>query len=318
MEFKNSDIRMWSMLGQRGTFGIALEKMREKYEDIIALSADLCNTSGLDRFAGKYPDSFLNVGIAEQNLLGVAAGMADYGKIPFATTFANFAVLRACEMVRHFMGYMHCNIKLVGLGAGFAMEYFGTTHYGIEDISVIRSIPDIVILSPADGLEVVKCVEAAVLHNGPVYLRLTGVMNQPSVHEKDFDFQIGKAMELADGEDVAIIATGSMVAVALETASILKEKKIDCKVIDMATIKPIDQEAVQKCLDMKLLVTVEEHNVVGGLGSAVTEVCTMLGRKCPIQVIGVEGYKKAGDYSYMLNMHGLTPEKIANQILKIF
>lgn len=314
MEFKNSEIRMWSMLGPRGTFGVALEKMRGKYEDVIALSADLCNTSGLDRFAAKYPDSFLNVGIAEQNLLGVAAGTADYGKIPFATTFANFAALRACEMVRHFMGYMCCNIKLVGLGAGFAMEYFGTTHYGIEDISAIRSIPNIVILSPADGLEVVKCVEAAVLHKGPVYLRLTGVMNQPIVHKKDFDFQIGKAVELAEGDDVAVIATGSMVAEALEAARILREKRIGCKVIDMTTIKPIDQEAVQKCMNMKLLVTVEEHNVVGGLGSSVTEASAMLKGKCPVQILGAKGYKKAGDYSYMLGVHGLTPEKIAKQI----
>ena len=200
------------MLGQRGAFGVALEKMKEKNEDIVALSADLCNTSGLDRFAAKYPNCFLNVGIAEQNLLGIAAGMADYGKIPFATTFANFALLRACEMVRHFMGYMCCNIKLVGLGAGFSMEYFGTTHYGIEDISTIRAIPNIVILSPADGLEVVKCVEAAILHEGPVYIRLTGTMNQPIVHRENFNFQIGKAIELTSGEDVAIIATGTMVA----------------------------------------------------------------------------------------------------------
>ena len=168
MEFRKADIRTWSMLGQRGTFGSALEKIGSENEKIIALSADLCNTSGLDRFAAKFPQRFINTGIAEQSLVGTAAGLADAGELPFATTFANFAALRACEQVRHFMGYMKCNVKLVGLAAGFAMEYFGNSHYGIEDVAAIRAIPNIVILSPADGMEVVKCVEAAAFHEGPV------------------------------------------------------------------------------------------------------------------------------------------------------
>lgn len=318
MEFSNSDIRMWSMLGQRGTFGVALEKLKEKYQDIIAISADLCNTSGLDRFAAKFPDSFFNVGIAEQNMLGVAAGIADCGKIPFATTFSNFAVLRACEMVRHFMGYMCCNIKLVGLSAGFAMEYFGTTHYGIEDISAIRAIPNIVILSPSDGLGVVKCVEAAILHEGPVYLRLTGVMNQPVIYKEDFDFKIGKAIELTEGKDIAIFATGSMVVIALHVADILKRDGIECKVIDMPTIKPIDVNAVKKCLNIKMIVTIEEHSTVGGLGSAIAEICADLGRNGSLLRYGISGYKKAGDYIYMLNQHGLNDEKIAKEIQNKF
>lgn len=319
MEFKNVDIRTWSMLGQRGTFGVTLEKLGEEDENIVALSADLCNTSGLDRFAAKFPSRFINTGIAEQNLIGVAAGIADEGRIPFATTFANFAALRACEMVRHFMGYMKCNIKLVGLGAGFAMEYFGNTHYGIEDIAAIRSIPNIVILSPADGMEVRKCVEAAVLHEGPVYIRLTGIMNQPIVHRKDFNFEIGKALTLKDGKEILILATGSMVDRALKAAKLLETEEVSAKVIDVHTIKPFDKGLLESLAEEKLIVTVEEHSVKGGLGSTVAELLAQYSKHSPLLTLGIgEGYIKAGDYSYMLEQHGLTAEGISHKILKKF
>lgn len=315
MEIKKLDVRTWSMLGQRGTFGNALERLGEEYEDIIALSADLCNTSGLDRFAAKFPERFLNVGIAEQNLVGVAAGIADTGKIPFATTFANFASLRACEMVRHFMGYMQCNVKLVGFGAGFAMEYFGNTHYGIEDIAAICAIPNIIILSPADGMEVVKCVEAAIQHEGPVYLRLAGVINHPIVYRDNFDFKIGKAVELVEGKDTALIATGTMVSTALEVSKALRENGISCRVIDMHTVKPLDVDTVKKCLETRLIVTIEEHSVRGGLGSAVAEALAEESNKALLR-LGVTGYIKAGEYSYMLEQHELTVEKITQKIIK--
>lgn len=318
MEFKNIDIRTWSMLGQRGTFGITLERLGEENEKIVALTADLCNTSGLDRFAAKFPARFVNTGIAEQNLVGMAAGIADEGQIPFATTFANFATLRACEMVRHFMGYMKCNIKLVGLGAGFAMEYFGTTHYGIEDIAAIRAIPNIVILSPADGMEVKKCVEAAVLHEGPIYIRLTGTMNQPIVHRKNFDFKIGEAITLKEGKDVILLATGSMVSKSVEAAELLEEKGIAVKVVDVHTIKPFDKSIIDNIEHEKLVVTVEEHSITGGLGSTVAE--SLAGSKeisCSLLMLGVGGgYIKAGDYAYMLDQHGLTAKGIADKIMK--
>lgn len=316
MEFKNVDIRTWSMLGQRGTFGWTLERLGETNEKIVALSADLCNTSGLDRFAAKFPERFVNTGIAEQNLLGVAAGIADAGYIPFATTFANFATLRACEMVRHFMGYMKCNIKLVGLGAGFAMEYFGNTHYGIEDISAIRSIPNVVILSPADGMEVLKCVEAGAAYEGPVYIRLTGIMNQPMVHKSDFKFEIGKTITMQEGEEVLILATGSMVARVLKAAQILEEENVSVKIIDVPCIKPFDRKILDNLKRERLIVTVEEHSMIGGLGSTVSEILSEAGGKRPLLRIGIEeGYKKAGDYSYMLEQHGLTADGIAHKIL---
>jgi transketolase len=179
IDFNRTVIRTLSILGQRGAFGYALTELAKENEDIIALTADLRTTSGLDRFYNEYPERIINVGIAEQNMIGIAAGMATMNFTPFATTFSNFASLRSCEQMRHFMGYMNENIKIIGFGGGFAMGMFGITHYGIEDISAIRAIPNIAILSPADCLEAAKATIASYHHNGPVFVRLTGVMNQP-------------------------------------------------------------------------------------------------------------------------------------------
>ena len=315
MGYSNVEIRTWAMLGQRGTFGSAMEQLAKQDKRIIALTADLCNTSGLDRFAAKYPQRFINLGIAEQNLVGVASGIADAGEIPFATTFANFATLRACEQVRHFMGYMGCNVKLIGLSAGFAMEYFGNTHYALEDIAAIRAIPNIAILSPADGMEVVKCVEAALCHKGGVYIRLTGTMNQPIVHKKDFDFKIGEPIVLKEGNDVVIFSTGSMVSRTLEAARILETKEIHASVIDVHTVKPFCMRQKEFLHSKRLVVTVEEHSIMGGLGSAVIEELAVGSYSLPVLRLGITGgYLKAGGYSYMLEQHGLTPERIAHKI----
>lgn len=316
MEFSRTAIRTLSMLGQRGSFGTALADLALENSDVIALSADLCNTSGLDRFKMLYPERFINVGIAEQNMVGICAGLASGGNIPFATTFSNFFSLRSCEQIRHFLGYMKENVKLVGLGSGFAMGMFGITHYGIEDIASIRSISDIIILSPADSLEVYKCTFAAAEIDAPVYIRLSGVMNNPIVYKENYDFKIGKAITLREGKDIAVIATGSMVSTALKVAKSLEDKGVDAKVINMHTIKPLDLEAVKECCGTKLIVTIEEHSVIGGLGSSVSEVLTKLSNKPKQLIIGVENeYKRAGTYEFMLEQYGLTPEFIENKIL---
>lgn len=316
MEIKPATIRMLSMLGQRGAFGTALAESAKGNERIVALSADLCNTSGLDRFRAAFPDRFFNVGIAEQNMVGVAAGLAAEGRIPVATTFANFATLRACEQVRHFMGYMRENVKLVGFGAGFSFGMFGTTHYGLEDVAAIRAIPNIAIISPADGLSVVKSVEAMVDHEGPVYLRLTGAMNNPVVYRQDFDFRIGKAVVLREGRDVALIATGGMVSSSLKAADFLQGSGVSATVVDMHTIKPLDTGLLDRVFAThRLVVTVEEHFVVGGLGGAVAEYGADK-PDAPRQVIvGARNeFKKAGAYEYMLDQCGLTAEKIAARV----
>ena len=313
--FKNN--RVYSLLGQRGTFGTVLKDLAEENERIIALSADLTRTSGLEQFATAYPDRLYNVGIAEENAVGMAAGLADQGYIPFVSTFANFATLRANEFVRHFMAYMKCNVKLVGLGSGFAMELFGNTHYGLEDISTIRSMPNLSIFSPADGLEVAKIVEYASITTGPMYIRLSGKMNNPVVHKTDFDFVPGKALQLADGDDVAIFATGSMVNVALKARKKLDEQGISASIYDFHTIKPFDRDCVLKEKNKKLILSVEEHSVIGGLGSAVSEVLageTFHGRL--VRLGTGDNYEAAGNYDYMLKVHGLTLEGIAETIVK--
>ena len=311
------NLRTYSLLGQRGTFGTVLKDLAEENENIIAISADLTRTSGLEQFAEKYPKRLYNVGIAEENAVGMAAGLADQGFIPFVTTFANFATLRANEFVRHFMAYMKCNVKLVGLGSGFAMELFGNTHYGLEDISTIRSMPNITIFSPADGLEVAKTVEYATLSEGPVYIRLSGKMNNPMVHKTDIDFEPGKMIRLAEGEDVVIYATGSMVSPAVKAGKMLMEKGIEASVYDVHTIKPFDAETVAENKDKRIIITVEEHCRTGGLGSAVAEAVSGYSQHGSLLRLGTgDRYEAAGSYDHMLKVHGLTPEGITETIIK--
>lgn len=306
------DIRTYSLIGQSGTFGVTLSELAKQNLKIIALTADLTRTSGLEQFAASYPDRFYNVGIAEENAIGMAAGLADQGYIPFISTFANFATLRANEFVRHFMAYMNCNVKLIGLGSGFAMELFGTTHYGLEDIAAIRSMPNITIFSPADGVEVAKIIDYAVHHNGPIYIRLSGKMNNPMVHRQDFEFIPGKMLQLSEGEDIVIYATGSMVSVALKASK--KLQGMTATVYDAHTIKPFDEQTVIANKDKKLIITVEEHCVTGGLGSAVAEaLSSQLHHGKLIRLGTCDQYRAAGNYDYMLETHGLT----WNNIIKI-
>ena len=315
IDFKT--LRTWSMLGQRGTFGVSLLECAEKNDKIIGLTADLCKTSGMDRFAKAYPDRCFNVGIAEQNMVGIAAGLAKNGYIPFATTFANFATLRANEQVRHFMGYMNCNIKLVGFGAGFAMEFFGNTHYGLEDISAIRSFPNITILSPSDCLAVNKCVELATEINGPVYIRLTGKMNNPIVYKEDLKFGVKSNNVLVEGKKVLIYSTGSMTNTALSVADKLIINGITPTIIDVYCLKPFnDSELINYKYD--LVVTIEEHSITGGLGDTVLESMNDNGIEKKLLKFGTSGkYKLPGEYNYMLDAYGLGADNIFNEINKL-
>lgn len=309
--------RVFSLLGQRGTFGMVLKELAAENKSLVALSADLTRASGLEQFAAAYPDRFYNVGIAEENAVGMAAGMADQGMVPFVSTFANFATLRANEFVRHFMAYMKCNVKLVGLGSGFSMEFFGNTHYGLEDVAAIRAMPNLMIFSPADGLEVAKCVDYAASHDGPMYIRLSGKMNNPVIHRKNFNFIPGNILRLAEGDDIVIFATGSMVSQALKAGRQLSEKGIHAAVYDCHTIRPFDINTVIENKDRKLIVSVEEHCVTGGLGSSIAEVLSTQTSHGKLLRLGTgDQYKAAGDYDHMLQIHGLTADGITNSIIK--
>lgn len=313
--FKPATIRSWAMLGSRGTFGMTLLELAQENEKIIALSGDLCKSSGLDRFSTTYPTRFINAGIAEQNMVGVAAGLAASGFIPFVTSFPNFLTLRAAEQVRLNLGYMQENVKLVGLASGLATGMFGATHHGIEELAMLRAVSNITIFSPADCTATVKMTQAALAHNGPVYLRLTGGMRAPIVYKEDFELIPGKANTLREGRDIAIVATGSMVHTALTCATLLSERGIDAAVIDMHTLKPLDHDALAEHLDKKLLVTLEEHSIIGGLGSAVAEYLAET-ENSPRQLrLGIpQGYPHAGDYAWMLAQSGLTAEQVASRI----
>ncbi len=314
--YTRASTRAWSMLGSSGAFGVAAMELPEIESNVAILTADLAFFSGLDRFKAKYPERLFNVGIAEQNMLGVASGMAKEGLKVFATTYATFASARSCDQVRVNMGHMHADIKLVGLAAGLSVGILGATHMSIEDVAIMRAIPNITILCPADCTATVKATLAAARHKGPVYLRLSGVQNNPTVYHADFEFTIGKAIRLREGGDIAIIATGTMVHAALEAATLLAERQLACTVIDMHTIKPLDEAAVKATLGAKLLVTIEEHNVKGGLGGAVAECLALVRQKPPQLVLGMaDAFNHPADYPYLLEKNGLTPRQLAASIL---
>lgn len=318
MEIKKNNAKIWSRLGARAVFGMALTELA-KEKDFYVATADLASSSGLARFVTEYPDRFFNAGIAEQNLIGLASGLAKDGTPVFATSFSPFITMRACEQVRMNMGYMKLNVKTVGLGAGLIMGYLGNSHYGIEDISVMRCIPGMTIISPADGAEIVKAVEAAEAYYGSVYLRLTGGPGLPVVYEDDFEFRIGKANVLRNGTQIAVIAAGTMVYYALKAADILLANGIECTVVDMHTIKPLDEKCIDTLMGHKLVVTIEEHTTVGGLGGAVLEYVGSKRERPPVLLLGIRDfYPHTGDYEYLLNQCGLTVEQISEQIMSFY
>lgn len=317
LTFNSLNFRTWAKLGQRGAFfGIAVFEVVEQFENTMILTADLAYLSGLERFINKHPDKFLNIGIAEQNMLGISAGLAQEGKIVYATTYATFISMRSCEQLRHYLGYMKSNVKIVGTGAGLIMTYSGNTHYTIEDLAIVRAIPNITILSPADATESVKIALAAAQHNGPIYIRLTGGLNNPIVYKDDYIFEIGKAITLTNEGDITIFATGTMVYNSLEAAKILKEKGIQARVVNMHTIKPIDTNCINNANGIsKLLVSVEEHSKIGGLGGAIAEHLSSEFNHAPLLRLGIaDQFRHAGDYNYLLGLNELLPEQIAFNI----
>jgi transketolase len=312
----SANAKVWSKLGSRGTFGVAILEYAPEIENLMVLTADLSTTSGLDRFKKTYPEKFLNVGISEQNMIGIAAGMANEGRTVFVTTFSNFAAMRSYEQIRLDLGYMESNVKVVGLAGGMAMGMFGNTHYGIEDMALMRAVPGLTVVSPADGIEIVKAVVASAKHQGPVYIRLTGAMNNPIVYSEDYEFVIGKGITLKRGKDITIIATGTMVYESLVAAKLLEESSIFVTVVNMHTIKPLDTNLLEQIISSsKLIVTVEEHGIIGGLGGAVAEFKATKDNS-PRQVfIGLpDKFGKAGEYKYLLQKYGLTGKKIAQRI----
>jgi transketolase len=317
MVFTRASVRTWSMLGSAGTFGLSAMALPEIHPETLILTADLRNFSGLDRFASAHPERLINVGIAEQNMVGVAAGLCNEGFSVFATTYATFASARSADPVRVNMGYMGLGVKLVGMGAGFSVGVLGPTHISLEDIAFMRAIPNMTVISPADCGETVKAVQALANYKGPAYLRLGGGVPCPVVYPEDYEFCIGKAIRLRHGDDITIIANGPMVYESLQAAKLLESYGLQVGVINMHTIKPLDTDILcDAYASARLLVTVEEHSIIGGLGGAVAEHKSSFAAAPPQLIIGVRDYfPHAGDYRHLLAETGLTANQIAISIL---
>jgi len=318
IDINKNKIKIWSTIGQRATFGMAAYEIAAKINNLMVLTCDVSTSAGLDRFRKNFPEKFIEVGISEQNMIGIAAALANEKYKVVTTTFAPFQTMRCCEQIKVNLGYMKQKITMVGLASGLVLGPFGYTHCCIEDIGVLRSIPNLTIISPADGLELVKALIASFKHNQSVYLRLTGSSNAPIIYEKDYKFEIGKSITLKKGKDVTIFANGNMVNIAIEVSKKLKEKKIDASVINVHTIKPIDISVIKKNLKSKLFVSIEEHNIIGGLGSAIAESILKLNLNLKLKVLGINDiYPKGGEYNYLLKKLNLDTLGIYNQIKEL-
>lgn len=325
MTIDNRNSKIYSRLGQRGAiFGMAALDIASKDEKFVLMTADLATLSGMDRYIRTYPRQFINVGIAEQNMVGVAAGLAAEGYHPVVTTYATFLTMRACEQIRHYMGYMHLPIVAIGSGAGLSQGYAGNTHYTIEDLSMMRAIPGLTIYSPADATAAVELFELALRRKMPCYIRLTGNLNCPIVYRENVDFSqrgciVCRGKE--GGGQVTIMACGTMVATALQVAELLSQIGLEATVLDMYRIKPIDEWAVAMARQTNLIVTIEEHNILGGLGAAVAEVLSSYGHIAtpPLLRLGIaDTFNLASDYQDLLSQNGLKPEMIVENILNVY
>jgi transketolase len=317
MEINKVTARTYAKLGQSGTiFGLSLLDEIKIHPEIFVLSSDMSRTAGLDRFKTQHPANFFNIGIAEQNLIGIASGLASEEKTVIVTTQAAFISMRSYEQLRQYLGYMQHKVIVIGIGAGFALTFLGNTHYAIEDISIIRTIPQMTVLSPSDAGQAAKLFEAAIKLNSPVYIRLVGGLNCPIVYKEDYELEIGKSIVLKDGGDITVFATGIMVYNSLKAAVLLEKENISVKIVDVHTIKPLDVQTIKDSLNSKLFVSVEEHNIIGGLGSAISEYLAEQVKKAPLLRLGVKDtFSVVGDYEYLLEQHRLLPEQIAEDIL---
>ena len=302
-------------IATRDAYGQALVALGNEREDLIVMDADLAGATKTGMFKKAHPDRFFNAGIAEANMIGVAAGLAASGKTVFASSFAMFAAGRAFEQIRNSVAYPNLNVKIAASHAGVSVGEDGATHQCCEDMGIMRTIPGMVILNPADGPEAAAAVRAAADYKGPVYLRL-GRLAVPVFNDEDVDFVIGKGKVMAEGTDATIIATGLEVNEAMIAAETLKAEGISVRVINMATIKPIDKDIIlQAATDTGAIITAEEHNVIGGLGSAVAEVLCESGKPVPMLRVGVEDtFGRSGSALELLDMYGLTAPHIAEKV----
>lgn len=301
----------------RDAYGKALVELGKEHQDVVVLDADLSKSTKTADFAKAFPERFINAGIAEQNMIGMAAGLAASGKVVFASSFAMFAVGRAFEQVRNSLAYARLNVKVCATHAGITVGEDGGSHQSVEDIALMRSVPGMNVIVPADGPSARKALLALYETPGPAYLRL-GRASVPSLYDDAMDFAIGKAIELRAGKDACLIACGIMVAKCLEAAEILSQEGIDLSVVDMHTIKPLDQDMIiRKARETGAVLTAEEHSVLGGLGSA---VCEVVSEHCPVPVyrLGLnDQFGQSGNPDELMEYYGLTVDTIIGKVRQL-
>lgn len=304
-------------IATREAYGKALVALGAENRDVVVLDADLAKSTKTIDFKKQFPERFFDFGVAEQNMMGTAAGLAAAGKVPFCSTFAVFATGRAFDQIRQSIAYTRLNVKICASHAGITVGEDGSSHQSVEDIALMRALPNMTIFVPADAVETVCAVRAAVTIKGPVYIRL-GRAPVPVLHGEDFVFQPGKAVLIRQGGDATIIGTGIMVAPALDAAEMLEREGIKVRVLDIHTVKPIDVEAVvQAAQETGAVVTAEEHSIIGGLGSAVAEV---LGENCPVPLkrVGIKDtFGESGKPAELLEKYGLTPKHIVSAVQQV-
>ena len=303
-------LQLGESIATREAYGRALVSLGEDNPDIVVLDADLAKSTKTIKFKEKFPDRFFDMGIAEADMMGTAAGLAAAGKIAFASTFAIFATGRAWEQIRNSICYTNLNVIIAASHAGIAVGPDGSSHQAIEDIAIMRVIPNMKVVVPADGVETMKAVATLTKTPGPAYLRL-GRSGTPVIYEQDYEFELGKASTLREGNDVTIIAIGTMVQIAGKAADALAEQGIDARVVNMSSIKPIDINAITAAAEETgAIVTAEEHSIIGGLGSAVTEVVS---ETCPVPVLRIglmDEFGRSGLAGELMEAYGLTAARI--------
>jgi len=312
-----AEIEFKKYLGTRDVYGDTLALLGEKYHDIVVLDADLSGSTKTSVFAKKFPSRFFNMGVSEQDLMGTAAGFAAGGKIPFASTFAIFATGKAWEQIRQSIAYPSLNVKIVATHGGITVGEDGGSHQTTEDISLMRILPTMTVVVPADGIETRKALEAIVLHKGPVYMRLSR-LKFPVIFDDSYAFRIGKGSIVREGRDVTVFACGYMLAPALRAREMLRENGVQAQVVNISTIKPIDEDLILSCAKVtQSIVTAEEHSIIGGLGSAVAEVISEK-HPVPLRRIGVrDRFGTSGSAEELVQYFGLTPEAIAKAALEV-
>ena len=301
-------------IATRESFGKALVEVGRENENVVVLTADLAGATKTSLFEKEFPDRFINVGIAEQNMIGIAAGLATTGKIPFASTFAMFAAGRAYDQIRNSVAYPKLNVKICGTHAGVTVGEDGATHQMLEDLSLMRSIPNMTVLCTSDDVQTRWAIKEMAKFDGPVYIRLARVTT-PVIYNENQEFEIGKMVQIGDGTDATVFATGVEVAEALKAKEELEKENINIRVVDVHTIKPIDKEMIIKCAkETKKLITIEDHSVIGGLGTA---VCEVLSEECPTKVIRMgmqDRFGKSGKAEQLLKYFKLDSQAIIDKV----